>query len=332
MAEYFAGFGVEASEALLTSRHQAWLARIDPEVDNLRAAVSWAREQGDLHLCLTALVTPWVYWWARGYVAELRPLVEQILREDPRLDRPDRVLLLQAAASSRALTGDYEASNAVLAELAALQEELGDEHGLAMTRAQIAAGSSTESAVESRKLLDEAIPVLIGQGDNWGSAFTLGVLGEVLLCAGENADAERVQGEALEHALAVGSEHILGLLMNERGLTAIALGDLPLARARYAESARLHRRVRNRDGLSYCLDGLARLALAEGRAEPAARAIGAADAVRARIGARVSPPWQSLRQSLLTDVRDALGAEEFAAAQAAGAGTDPYALVEELLD
>lgn len=330
MVDYFARMSDQASSGLITAEHQVWLARLDPEVDNIRAAVTWASGHGDFRLCLAVLVPMWVYWFTRGYAGELRPTVEEILRVDPPLEPADRGLLLQAVASSRALTGEHESCVLVLRELIGVQQQIGDERGLALTKAQIVASSPPKPS-ESRRLLDEAIPVLARLGDRWGSAYALGVLGEVFLSEGKPGDADRVQAEAMEHACAVASEHLIGLALNERGLTALALGDLALARSRYAESAQLHRRVQNRDGLAYCLDGLAQLALAGERTELAAQAVGAADGVRAKIGTSVSPLIESLRTPMLAQLEDALGPAAFETARTAGRDTPTDRLLDELL-
>ena len=88
MAEYFARLGTEASAGLITAEHQVWLSRLDPDVDNIRAAVEWARDKAEYSLCLAVLVPMWIYWYTRGYAGEFRPVVEEILRTDPPLDHP----------------------------------------------------------------------------------------------------------------------------------------------------------------------------------------------------------------------------------------------------
>lgn len=135
----------------------------------------------------------------------------------------------------------------------------------------------------------------------------------------------------MQHARAVGVDHLVGLSLNERGMTAVALEDLQLARSRFAESARLHEHIQSREGLAYCLDGLARLALAEEKPELAAKAIGSAEAIREKVGVSLWPIMQSLREPVVAAIRAALGGATFDAARAAGAETDPGEVIEELL-
>jgi hypothetical protein len=277
------------------------------------------------------MVPFWTYWWTRGYVPELRPLAERILAMDPPLQPAGRAMLLQAVASGRSLTGEAKAAIPLLRELIEIARELGEGRGLVSAKAQYAANIPPESAAEARRLLTEAADTARELDDQYGAAFAFGILGQVALREGDAIEADRYQDEAMQNARAVGSDHLLGLSLNERGMTAVALGDLQLARSRFAESARLHEQIQSREGLAYCLDGLARLALAEDKPELAARAIGGADAIREKVGVSLWPIMKSLRAPLLSATRAALGNEGFDSARAAGAETDPDEVVEELL-
>lgn len=330
MARYLADLGEQASSGLI-SEHTLWLSRIDSEVDNLRASIAWAAEREEFDLCLAVMVPIWTYWWTRGYVPELRPLAERILELNPPLQAASRALLLMALASARSLTGDAEAAIPLLRELVEIEKKAGEERELAMTKAQLAANIPPESADEARRLLTEAADTLRELGDDYGTAFTLGILGQVALRDGDPQQADRYQDEAMKHARAVRSNHLLGLSLNERGMTAVALRDLPLARSRFADSARLHREIESREGLAYCLDGLAGVALVEEKAELSAKAVGAAEAIREKAGLSLWPIMQSLRGPVVSGARAALGDTAFADARAAGAEADPTELIEELL-
>lgn len=331
MARFYAAFAERAAAGLISTEHRNWLARIDPEVGNIRATISWTLSRGEIDLCEAVLVPLWIYWWSRGYVPELRPLTEQILAMNPRLQPAGRAQMLLSAASSRAITGDNEGSRPLLRELIELCRELGDERALAITQAQYAASIEVESTAQARGLLSEAAAVLLRTGDRWGAAYAFGILGQVALLEGDTDEADRVQAEAMRHARAVGSDHLVGLSLNERGLTALLERDYQLAHARFAESARLHERVQDREGLAYCMDGLAHLALARAQPELAASAIGTADAIRDKSGVQVWPVMQSFRAPLISEVSAALGRTAFEAARTAGRQADPAEAARELL-
>jgi hypothetical protein len=70
--------------------------------------------------------------------------------------------------------------------------------------------------------------------------------------------------------------------------------------------------------VSLCLFGFARLALAEGDPERAARLAGAADRLRRRVGLRAWPMLRRGEAKLVTQIRQAVGADRFDQLYAAG--------------
>ncbi len=99
-------------------------------------------------------------------------------------------------------------------------------------------------------------------------------------------------------------------------------GEVEIAREYLVESAACCRRlerVGNREATTYCLEGFAGVALAQGQAELAARLAGGAQAIRDVIS---TPVWALLapfKEEFLESLRDQLGDESFEAETAAGA-------------
>src|SRR5215217_5950200 len=65
---------------------EAWMDRLEREHDNLRAALSWAKERGDVEpgLRRTGMLS-W-FWWMRGYFGEGRNWTEDFLKKAARGD------------------------------------------------------------------------------------------------------------------------------------------------------------------------------------------------------------------------------------------------------
>jgi hypothetical protein len=114
-----------------------------------------------------------------------------------------------------------------------------------------------------------------------------------------------------------------GQALNQLGLDALLAGDVEGARAWLAAGAKVHRALFDQEGLAYCLDGFAAVALAQGRAEAAARLLGAANRTREVVGLAVWPLLAPLAEAFATGVRTALGDEAFRRECATGAALRP---------
>lgn len=98
----------------------------------------------------------------------------------------------------------------------------------------------------------------------------------------------------------------------------MALGEYERAMKIFAEALVLARTQEDQMNLAVCLEGLAAVAAADGRAERAGGAGGAAEALREATGAAIQPEFHWLYERTLATAHDALGEEGFAAARAAG--------------
>jgi DNA-binding NarL/FixJ family response regulator len=231
-ATHYAGW-VEAAEPELRGREQmAWLARVDRDLANVRAAMEWlagragggdaaAAEQG---LRLGGALR-W-YWHVRGYYAEARALLSPLL-EAPSVNR-------KSTGRAEALCADGVAAWG-----------LGD---YATARAEI----------------EESLALLRALGDRPGAAQALIDLGIVALSQGDAARAGTAFAEALGLALALGDEWKRAWALTFQGTLAIAENDLPTACARFEESLVIRRRLGDAFGIAWSGYGLASVARLRG--------------------------------------------------------------------
>jgi len=253
----------------------AWLARLDAELDNLRAALAWFNAAGEPTNVLRLLSAIYPYLAVRPYHAEVRGWLEPALRDAPNASTAVRVEALYVAASTTSFLGDGPAAVAYAEEGLALARELGDP--FALGRAHFAAGIAwafSDDVARAAAAYEEAVSLLRTTGVTSWEAMALSELGDTRLMTGDVAEAVLLLDEAL--ALHRRIEFPLGIALTlaERAHAARMQGDQVLAARLFAESIAVAAEIGS-ERLLGAVAGLAGVALALGQPERAARLLGA---------------------------------------------------------
>jgi non-specific serine/threonine protein kinase len=133
--------------------------------------------------------------------------------------------------------------------------------------------------------------------------LALAGLGNTAALAGDYADANRYNEDALTLARLLGDLHSQAQVLENLGMVALEQGELSRARVSFAESVPLCTAVGSLELLCYCLVGLGGVALAQGSLERAALLLGAADGLRERSDLGVWPVRQVLQRRLEATLR-----------------------------
>ena len=100
------------------------MAALEAEIDNLRTAVDYGLETGDVDLVKQITLALPIYWDIRGLVREERAWLERALALDDTRDRTRQLLLSHLARVCYA-QGDHVAATEAADEVAKLANELG---------------------------------------------------------------------------------------------------------------------------------------------------------------------------------------------------------------
>jgi predicted ATPase/DNA-binding NarL/FixJ family response regulator/DNA-binding XRE family transcriptional regulator len=288
----------------------AWIAALDAELPNLRAALAWFLASGAAEeaLRLAGALTP--TWWARSRLSEAMDWLKRALAAGAEPGRP-RALALMSAGAFRRATGDYTASEGLLLEARRLAEVLEADDLQALVRYHL--GERADYAgelVAARAHYEAGLSVARGLQNPFLTGLLLENLGDTLFALGDLAGAEARSEEALAMLATVDAPR----------QTAIALGSLAwidLTRGHAASASRrwevaLATALDQDDAwfVGNALAGYAAVALATGDAQQAARLLGAADAQRA-ITSRPTLPHACPIPQLVAAVRDLLGETAF---------------------
>lgn len=295
---------LHASEPANVLQHPdayAYWPVIEADTDNFRAAVRWALERRALHPVAVLAWNLWPWYWQSGRLLEaLGWLDEALALVGPDTDPNDAARLFLWTGVARFQTGDLAGAEPLVTRAASTFRELGDETDAAaaqIMRAGVLIGSGRAHEIDDE--LEGALKVMRARGIDWGvgyAAFTEGSLAEL---RGDVAGARTAEEEALAAAGRIGLEPLRVLAQIRLALLDLAQGQLDQTRRRLAVAATTLERIRYLEGTGYALDAAAGLAIAEGRPEAAAAALGATDEIRERLGMPIWPLLHPLRDSLV---------------------------------
>jgi predicted ATPase/transcriptional regulator with XRE-family HTH domain len=285
--DWYARLADEARPALTGPEQAAWLERLTRELDNVRAALSWAAERGDAERGLRLAAALHDFWLDRGHVREALAMLERLLQAEGRVDPAVAAGALRTAGSLAWRLGSYDLAVARFRESEAIYRELDDARGLAdALRGLGPALERLGDHAASLALFEEAVSLLRGLDDPAQLAVALMHLG-VAVMRDEQAD----RGAALfEEALALYRrlDNLLGTAMClvNLGNQTRHSGDLELARARIEEALAIARQLEAPFHLAAALDGLGSVARAAGDVPAAAEHARGSLREFARVGER----------------------------------------------
>jgi non-specific serine/threonine protein kinase len=265
-ATFFVGLAEQAAAPRLDGPDgPALLSRLEQEHDNLRAALRWLLDQGEVERCVQLAGALWSFWEVRGHVSEGLTWLDASLASSPPASSPARARALIGAAALRRERGDYFTAVTSARESANLRRTLGDRAGLAeslLILANILALAG--SPAEATRLAAESLEIRRQRHDTVGTSWALEVLGLMLMFQADFA-AARVH---FEQALAVRNgkrDNIVdALLLRALGVLAGSAGDAMTARSRLEVALDLFRARGDVGGMGASLLGLGDLAMRQG--------------------------------------------------------------------
>ncbi|HEY1296392.1 MAG TPA: LuxR C-terminal-related transcriptional regulator [Chloroflexota bacterium] len=187
--EYLLKLAEIAETELWGPRVGSWLARLDQDHDNFRAALQWCLERGESELGLRLAGALYRFWLMRGFLIEGSDWLDRVLAL-PRAAAPSvgRAKALTAAAGLEDQNGQSppERELGLAEEAADLWRALGNDAGRAYALVFVAApthviGSRTGSSAASdraRDVLEEALALAQRAGNRSIEAMVLHQLGK----------------------------------------------------------------------------------------------------------------------------------------------------------
>jgi tetratricopeptide (TPR) repeat protein len=358
-AQYFLAFAEQAEPHLEGEEQARWLALLQTEHANHRAAMQWALEQaaqGDTDALVTSFrltAALWWFWHISGHVPEGRAQMEMVMD----LLRANQAVLqtsMQPAGWSRMyaktlfMLGAYSTWTAdhhdergwsLLAESLDLYRELDQKEDMAWTLLFMGYGAQRIGRfTEADTFLTEGLALFRALGDDRGAGMVLQGLGMIALRSGDDERGGVWLAESLALFTTLGDVRSIAASRATLGAVRLRQGDLVRANALLGESLKVRLQIGDKGGIAWCLEWLAEAALL-GLPPPsgplrAARLLGAAKALRAAVGLPIDPVDQPGNERVVTAVQAKLSDRAFIAAWEAGRAMTPeragaYALIAD---
>jgi predicted ATPase len=317
-AGYYRALAEEADRPLRGPGQNEWQELLQAEAGNLAAAVRWhlAHDPAPLPHMFRALY-PW--WSLRDHQAEARPWIEELRPALGSLDAQGQAELLWTAAVLAGDMGDDPAALAARQSLGPLLDEIADPFLHALIHLALAwtapiAGDLDGALREASASLAE----LSSQDEPFWMALAAFTAGSMETTAGRYDDALRHLSDARDLAARFDGTWLTAGSRVQLGVLDVVRGRLDEARPLLDEALSLSLAARSTPFVALTLAAYARLALAEGDPERAARLEGAAEGLRQRGGL---PAWPMLRHGeaeLLARIRATMDEHRFGPAFSAG--------------
>ncbi len=232
----------DAERGYATPAGDQWIARVESEEDNVRAALTWFASSGDEESLLRLAGALRWYWQMMGRLVEGQRWLIRARHASPEVDSLVRATALVGASTLTAVCGDPQTSDELAEEGVALFLANDNRHGAAQaTHMRSLAATYAGNLEDAVTYAHDALQVFESFDDPFWTAWTANRLGIAAADFGDLERAEASYGSALAglrrlqqpsgQAMVLAN---LALLLNERGerARAVALFRESISRAR----------------------------------------------------------------------------------------------------
>lgn len=243
-AEFYVALAEEAERESGSAEQARWLARLEAEHDNLRAALHTAttREQAELALRLSGALA-W-FWLARGYWTDGRGWLAAALNCAGIADPKVRTKALRAAAELARRQGAFGEAESCLQQALVIGRELNDREGTARTLNNLGNLAATRGQYDNaQQAYEGSLTLLRALGTRQLLSIALGNLANVRRYQGDLEAARALLEEALELARELDDHSRVAQHLTNLGALLQVAGDPTRAEACLQESLALRQRL-----------------------------------------------------------------------------------------
>lgn len=292
----------------------AWLKRLLPEQDNLRAALRWFTDSKAIELAVRLGGRLWPMWLYSGYLTEGQAQLRALMALPVAMrGSPEWARLAMNAGLVEMFAGDFAAARARLEEAVALRRATNDPH-LARTLCFLGLAAREQADYSAASLsFDESLALARQIDDRICIVHALSCQATISHATGDYALARTQYEQGLALAREWGDQVEAPWFLHNLGCLALDEGEYVEARDWLTQGVAA-RSEYDSLGFVHILAEFATLAAAEGLPTAALRLAGASSALTQRTGIVVQPHERHRYERWLATARQALGDEAAEAA------------------
>ena len=296
-ARYYLALAIQAEPHLIGADQKEWLDRCDREHDNIRAALAWSIQAGEVRAGQEAAGALWRFWHQRGQLPEGRRKLEHLLRASGGEGRtPERFKALTGAGGMAYWQNDYPATQRFYKEALEIAQELNDPRSIAEGLFNLSFIDRIRDDVEEgmtklRRVLEMARSI----DERQLAADSLFLLGSHEIREGRPEDGFPMLEEALTIFRELGNLFATADSLSGLGSYYRFIGESEAATAAQRQALEIFVEVGNAIGIAMVLEEMAMTETMDGRHEKALRLAGAADALKEQMGG--GPPAELMRSA-----------------------------------
>jgi len=284
-AEYYLAMMVKVGPDLDGS--SVLLDRVEREHDNLRAALQWSLDRGEVEIAARLSLALLSLWSMHTHhLTEGRQWFRQVLAAARDYPLPACVpaKVVYSAGILAYLQSDQAAARPLLEEALTLARESKDRRTIAHALHGLSNVAMDEGQYERvSALLNECLSLARQMGDKWLIAMSLNNLAEVARLQGDLQQALPMFEEGAQLLAEMGSKSFMAILMDGLGTIMQYQGHYDRALAIHMQCLTLAHEMDDQRIIALSLEKLAGVAAGTGSAERAAWLLGAAEVLREAI-------------------------------------------------
>jgi predicted ATPase len=327
-AAFFLKVAVESEARLRSAEQQAYQALLEEDHNNLRAALRWAQEGGNLDLGLRLAGALWYFWQVQGHLNEGRAWLEGLLAL---ADAPDQGSVtpmawaeaLNCAAWLAYIQTDYAAATHMAEHARTLSQGLAGRYDRAFALTTLAMVAMDQNDYEhATALQEEALALYRAESNDPAISASLNNLGLLAGLQGDFTRASALLEERVARARERGDRRGAAVSLDNLAACEYAQGRLVQAKILWTESLTLCGELGGtwRDEVAFeGVEGLAEIAAVQGQVRRAVQVLTAAETLRAALQVPRPPYLEAAYDDAMAAAREALGPHESATARAEGA-------------